>query len=110
MSRFFAVTAFSAILSAQHECTLPVNSLARDPLRSSAGGAKPKPATSDALCRPAALTRELHLPRSPSRHLALRRGNRTLPPRQSQSHVVGLRTTRTSAQDAFGRIESQPCD
>jgi hypothetical protein len=67
--------------------------VAADPLRPSAGGAEPKFTMSDALCRPAVLPQELHLPRS---HLLISPCGKTIdePPRQNQSHAVGLGTTR----------------
>jgi hypothetical protein len=78
--------------------------LAADPLRLSAGGAEPKPAMSDVLCRLAVLPQELRLPRS-RRGISSCDGMTDLPPRQHQSHAVWLGMTRTLTQDAFGRIE-----
>ena len=117
MPQFFAVAASVIRMSGAARAALFFAPwLAKDPLRPSAGRAEPDPVTSDALCRPAALTQEGSMP---SRSLATRRsaplsksflcaGHRR--GQDAQCRCLFKASGSHLIQDAFHRLDARPCD
>jgi hypothetical protein len=95
MSRFFAVTASTTAFRRSTWTTQDDPRWLQTPCTVRLGEPNRKAAMSDALCRPAVLSRELHLSRSPPSTFHLSTDAPGFPPRQSQSPYYRVRAIRT---------------